>query len=141
MKTDKERFVIEIFGQDNLDFFQSQQVIIDTKVEKLQELCDLRERASAAFNFNLSYCDIAVSAGSGVLLGIGNALFKDWIPQHGSLAHHHDVTRTGIDHGIPKPPGFSGSVNDLHRQIGPSHDIFRFKDALGLMQARKHGSK
>lgn len=28
-------------------------------------------------------------------------------------------------------------MNDLHRQIGQGHDIFRFKEALGLMKGER----
>jgi hypothetical protein len=128
-----DALIVEIFGEENLIYFSSQKEIIDDKKEKLQELSDLRKRASDVFKVNLTFPDIAVSVSAGVLLGIGNALFKDFIPKNGSLRHEHGTTRTGVDYDIPKPQGFKGSVNDLHRQIGPGHDIFRFKEALGLM--------
>ncbi|MHB8338430.1 MAG: hypothetical protein ACYDEE_13535 [Ignavibacteriaceae bacterium] len=131
-----ESLLVEIFGEENLVYFSSQKGIIDGKKEKLQELSDLRKRASDVFKVNLTYPDIAVSISAGVLLGIGNALFKDFIPEKGSLRHEHGTTRTGIDYSIPKPQGYKGSVNDLHRQIGPGHDIFRFKEALGLMNGK-----
>ena len=134
MADHREAYLVEIFGEENLDFYQKQDLLVNTKVERLQELCEVRQRAADAFKVHLSWTDVGVSAASGVLLGIGNALFKDFIPQHGPLAHTHGTTRSGVDYGVPKPPGLGGSVNDLHRQIGPGHDIFRFKEALGLMK-------
>jgi hypothetical protein len=131
-----DALLIEIFGEENLLYFSSQKKIIDEKKEKLQELSDLRKRASDVIKVNLTFPDIAVSVSAGVLLGIGNALFKDFIPKNGSLRHEHGTTRTGVDYSIPKPQGLKGSVNDLHRQIGPGHDIFRFKEALGLMSGK-----
>ncbi len=121
---DKDTLLIEIFGQENLDYYEKQNIIIDQKNVKIQEMHDLRQRASDAFKVDLSFPDIAVSASAGILLGIGNALFKDFVPKHGGLRHKHGTTRTAIDYQVPKPTEFKGSVQNLHRQLGPGHDIF-----------------
>lgn len=105
MANSREVYLVEIFGEENLDFYQQQDLLVNTKLERLQELCEVRQRAAEAFRVHLSWTDVGVSAASGVLLGIGNALFKDFIPQHGPLGHKHKTTRVAIDYGIPKPPG------------------------------------
>ncbi|MEK0336930.1 MAG: hypothetical protein QQN41_05790 [Nitrosopumilus sp.] len=128
-----DKLLIEIFGEENLEYFRKQNILIDQKKARIQVLHDLRHRASDAFKVNLSFPDIIIASSSGVLLGLANALFKDFVPKHGGLSHKHRTTRTAIDYKIPKPKGFKGSVQNLHRQIGPSHDIFRFKEAISLI--------
>jgi hypothetical protein len=130
MADSREAYLVEIFGEENLAFCQQQDLILNTKLERLQELCEVRQRAAEAFKVHLSWTDVGVSAASGVLLGIGNAFFKNFIPQHGRFAHKHEMTRTAVDYGIPKPRGFKGSVNDLHRQIGPGTISFDSKKRL-----------
>ena len=112
-----------------------QRWILDIRSEKLEELADLRMRAAEAFQVHMTMPDILVSASAGVLLGLANGLFKTFIPKHGPLKHEHHVTRTAVDYQVPKPEGYHGSVQDLHRQIGPGHDIFRFKEALEMMKS------
>jgi hypothetical protein len=75
---------------------------------------------------------------SAVFIGIAAGLFEGLISAS-VLApeHEHEVTRVPIDYAIPKPPGFKGSVSDLHRQIGPGHDLLRFKEAIEMMKGEK----
>ncbi len=144
-----DALILEIFGEDNLHHFYSQREIIDERIDKLQELSDLRKRASDVFKVNLTFPDIAVSVGGGVLLGLGNSLFKDfihiksinngkinWKNTFDSYKHEHEVSKTIID---AKPPKISGlNIKDnLHRQLGPQHDIFRFKETLDLLTGKK----
>lgn len=133
MAGEENDIFIELFGTENLDRFRLQKNIVDLREEKLEELAVLRRNASNAFKVKLSLADIIVASAAGVLIGLGNALFKDFVPKKGPLQHKHGTTRTAVDYKTPKPSGYSGSVQDLHRQIGPGHDIFRFKEALGLM--------
>jgi len=145
-----DALIIEIFGEENLNYFSSQKELIDDKKEKLQELSDLRKRASDVFKVNLTFPDIAVSVGGGILLGLGNSLFKNfihiksvkngkinWKNTFDSYKHEHEVTKTIID---AKPPKISGmNIKDnLHRQLGPQHDIFRFKETLELLTGKKN---
>jgi hypothetical protein len=134
--TEQNDMFIELFGEKNLNRFRLQSSIVDLRQEKLEELSVLRKNVSNAFKVKLSIIDIVVGTSAGVLVGLGNALFKDFIPQKGPLQHKHGTTRTAVDYKIPKPSGYSGSVQDLHRQIGPGHDIFRFKEALELMSGK-----
>ena len=66
-----------------------------------------------------------------------NGIFKSVIPEHGKLKHKHGTTRTAVDYKVPKLEGVKGSVQGLHRQIGPGHDLGRFKEALDLMSGKK----
>jgi hypothetical protein len=126
----------ELFREKDLEEYIIQTEKVKLREEKLYELFDLRRRASDAFKVRLSVTDIVVAASAGVLLGLGNALFKDFVPKHGPFKHEHGTTRTAVDYKVPKPSGYKGSVNNLHRQIGPGHDIFRFKEALTLMSGK-----
>lgn len=136
MKSATDRLIIEALGKDNLKSFAAQNELLNSRQELLTDISDLRHRADSAFAVKLTIPDIIVSAATGILLGIANALFKDFIPQHGQFKHKHGTTRTAVDYHVPKPPEFKGSVQDLHRQIGPGHDIFRFKEALDLMSGK-----
>jgi hypothetical protein len=150
MNSEKEKIFIEIFGEENLAQFASQQVIVDTKVEKLKELSELRQRASDVFKVHLTFPDIAVSVSAGVLVGLGNALFKNFfhiksIDKNGHINgkntfgqynHQHEVSNTIIDHRSPRLAGMDYE-NNLHRQLGPTHDLFRFKETLALLSGEK----
>jgi len=122
--------LIDIFGDDNVSVFYKQSLLLDLKQVKIEEISELRERAAHVYDVDLTFTDIAVSASAGVLLGIANALFKDFIPKSGALKHEHITKRTAIDYKTP-------TYNDLHRQIGPSHDIFRFKETLRLISGEQ----
>ncbi len=137
----EDRLAVEIFGADNLRRYCELEGILSIEETKCQELLDLRQRASDCFRVDLTFPDIAVACMAGILLGLANALFKGWIPKHGPLAHKHSTTRTAIDYQIPTPEGFKGSVQDLHRQIGPTHDIARFKEALQIASGEKDDFK
>lgn len=96
----------------------------------------LLQKANSAFSVNLTITDITVAAATGVLCGALNGCFKTFVPQHGKLKHEHSTTRTAVDSKTPKPEGMRGSVQGLHRQIGPGHDIGRWKEALDLMSGK-----
>lgn len=138
MFDNQNRHFVEIFGEQNLEDYGSQSKIIELREEKLEELTDLRNRASEVFKAHLTITDLIVASAAGILLGLGNALFKGFVPQHGKLQHKHGTTRTAVDYKTPKPSGYKGSVQNLHRQIGPGHDIFRFKEALSLMSGESN---
>ena len=136
MKQYNENLIVEIFGADALEFYEKHHLMLNEKEQLLTDIDDLRKKASDVFSIRLKIPDLIVAISSGILVGLGNALFKNFIPKHGPLRHKHKTTRTAVDYGIPKPKGVKGSVNDLHRQIGPGHDIFRFKEALDLMTGK-----
>jgi hypothetical protein len=136
MKQYNENLLVEVFGVHALEFYDRHSSMLEEKENLLTDIDDLRKKASDVFSIRLKIPDLIVSISSGILIGLGNALFKNFVPKHGSLSHKHGTTRTAVDYGIPKPKGFKGSVNDLHRQIGPGHDIFRFKEALDLMSGK-----
>jgi len=73
-----DSLLLEIFGEENLANFVSQKINLDDKTNKFIELAALRDRASDVFNVNLTFPDIAISVSAGVLLGLGNALFKNF---------------------------------------------------------------
>jgi hypothetical protein len=131
-----ENLVVEVFGADALESYDKHSSMLKEKEYLLTDIDDLRKKASDVFSIKLKIPDLIVAVSSGILIGLGNALFKNFIPKHGPLSHKHGTTRTAVDYGIPKPKGFKGSVKNLHRQIGPGHDIFRFKEALDLMSGK-----
>lgn len=131
----RDQMLIEVFGEDNLQAFVQQRQVLAKKEAALTELHDLRREASRAFNVDLKWPDYTVAAATGVLLGAANALFKT--RSHEWVKHKHRTTRTGVDYKVPKPNGFKGSPQNLHRQIGPGHDLFRFKEGIDLMAGRK----
>ena len=45
----KDDLIIQIFGEENLNYFSNQIKILDIKDIKLQELNDIRHRASRLF--------------------------------------------------------------------------------------------
>lgn len=120
----QNKLIEDIFGKDSLKYFSEQYDIHNVNEKYLSELSEIKKRSLDAFKVDLSWTDVLVPISAGVLLGLGNALFKDFTP----LKHKHDTTNTTIDY---RPPGDIRS--DLHRQIGPGHDIFRFKEALSLI--------
>lgn len=129
--------LVEFCGESAANYL-SQQVAIDKQIEYLQdEKLQLECELSKSFSVNLSATDIIVATVAGIVCGAMNGLFKSFIPQHGKLKHEHSTTRTGVDYKVPKPEGMKGSVQGLHRQIGPGHDLARFKEALELMSGEK----
>jgi len=76
-----------------------------------------------------------------VMTGLCSGLLKSFVPQKGKLKHEHGTTKTSVDSQIPKPSEVKGSVQDLHRQIGPGHDALRFKEAVKLMSGESSDYK
>jgi len=97
----------------------------------------LEDELKKSFVVDLSLTDILVACISGVVCGAMNGLFKSYVPKHGKFKHEHSTTRSGVDYKVPKPEGVKGSVQGLHRQIGPGHDLGRFKEALELMSGER----
>ncbi len=125
-----------VFGERAIVSFQERKNL-EYQIDKLtyeNEL--LLQKANDAFSVKLTITDVIVSAAVGVLCGALNGCFKTFVPQHGKLQHKHSTTRTAVDYKVPKPKGMKGSVQGLHRQIGPGHDIGRWKEALDLMAGK-----
>jgi hypothetical protein len=136
MKQNNENLIVEVFGAEALEFYDRHNTVLNEKEKLLTDIDNLRNKASDVFSVRLKIPDLVVAISSGVLIGLGNALFKNFIPKNGKLQHKHGIKRAPIDYGAPKPPGFKKSPQGLHRQIGPGHDIFRFKEALDLMSGK-----
>ncbi|MBU9721617.1 MULTISPECIES: hypothetical protein [Bacillaceae] len=128
----------EVFGEGNINSYLQRTNTLQEMDDQIEELKNLRQRASNVFNVKLTTTDIVVSASSGVLLGLANALFKNYVPTTGKFKHKHSETRTAVDYKINKTDDLNmdGKIGDLHRQIGPGHDLFRFKEALDLMSGK-----
>lgn len=125
-----------IFGERAITSLQERKQL-EYQIDKLtQENQLLLQKANTAFSVNLSLTDVIVAAATGVLCGALNSAFKTFVPQHGDLKHKHSTTRTAVDYKVPKPEGMKGSVQGLHRQIGPGHDIARWNEALDLMSGK-----
>ena len=128
--------LVEFCGEDTANSLLHR-LDIDKQISALKkEQEELEEELKKSFSVNLSWTDIIVAISAGVLCGAMNGLFKSYVPKHGNLKHKHSTTRTGVDYKVPKPKGMKGSVQGLHRQIGPGHDIGRFKEALDLMSGK-----
>ena len=129
--------LVEFCGENAVNFI-SHQIAVEKQIKYLQnEKKQLENELRQSFSVNLSATDIVVATISGVVCGAMNGLLKSFIPQHGDLKHKHSTTRTGVDYKVPKPEGMKGSVQGLHRQIGPGHDLGRFQEALDLMSGKK----
>ena len=125
-----------IFGERAIESLQERKQV-EYQIDKLtQENELLLQKANTAFSVNLSLTDVIVAAATGVLCGALNGAFKTFVPQHGDLKHKHSTTRTAVDYKVPKPEGMKGSVQGLHRQIGPGHDIARWKETLDLISGK-----
>ena len=125
-----------IFGERAIESLQERKQL-EYQIDKLtQENELLLQKANKAFSVNLSVTDVVVAAATGVLCGAINGSFKTFVPQHGDLKHKHSTTRTAVDYKVPKPEGMKGSVQGLHRQIGPGHDIARWNEALDLISGK-----
>ena len=128
--------LVEFCGEDAANSLLHR-MDIDKQISALKKEQEaLEEELKKSFSVNLSWMDIIVAISAGVLCGAMNGLFKSYVPKHGNLKHKHSTTRTGVDYKVPKPKGMKGSVQGLHRQIGPGHDIGRFKEALDLMSGK-----
>ena len=129
--------LVEFCGESAASFL-SQQIAFEKQIQYLQdEKQQLEIELKQSFAVNLSVTDVIVATVAGVVSGAMNGIFKSTIPQHGALKHKHSTTRTAVDYKVPKPEGMKGSVQGLHRQIGPGHDLGRFKEALDLMSGKK----
>ena len=138
-----QQTLIDVFGQDSLRLFEDIDYKLDEKREMIEELKSLREQASQVFQMNLTMTDVLVCASVGIFTGLGNALFKTTIIPHDqlkknpiskSLNVNPHATRTAMDYKIPKVEGFN---ENLHRQLGPSHDLFRMKETIDLLNGKK----
>lgn len=128
--------LVEFCGEDAANSLLHR-MDIDKQISALRKEQEaLEEELKKSFSVNLSCIDIVVAMSAGILCGAMNGLFKSYVPQHGKLKHKHSTTRTAVDYKVPKPQGIKGSVQGLHRQIGPGHDIGRFKEALDLMSGK-----
>lgn len=122
-----------VFGDQALTGFSTRKTL-EAEIDKLYQENDvLLQQAQNAFCVDLTLADILVASATGVLCGAIGGCFKSFVPQEGKFKHKHGTRRTAIDHKVPKPEGMHGSVQGLHRQIGPGHDLGRFKEALDLM--------
>lgn len=129
--------LVEFCGESAANFI-SKQITVEKQIQYLQEeKRQLENELRQSFSVNLSVSDVLIATIAGVVCGSMSGLFKSFIPQHGSLKHKHSTTRTGIDYKVPKPEGMKGSIQGLHRQIGPGHDLGRFQEALDLMSGKK----
>lgn len=125
-----------VFGDQVLTGLSNRRAI-EAEIDKLyQENNVLLQQARNAFRVNLTLADIIVASATGVFCGAVSGCFKSFVPQEGKFKHNHGTRRTAIDHKVPKPEGVHGSVQGLHRQIGPGHDLGRFKEALDLISGK-----
>lgn len=125
-----------VFGDQALIGLSNRKTI-EAEIDKLyQENETLLYQARNAFHVDLTLADIIVASAAGVVCGAVSGCFKSFVPQEGKFKHKHGTRRTAIDHKVPKPEGMHGSVQGLHRQIGPGHDLGRFKEALDLMSGK-----
>lgn len=90
MTIESERLLSELIGEDSLRSFETRELILDIRREKLLEMSELTRQAADAFSVNLTLPDILVSVSAGVLLGLANGLFKTWVPDSGRF-------RLGVD--------------------------------------------
>lgn len=104
----------------------------DIQTEKAKR----RQQRREVFSVKLEKRDIIVAAAAGVVCGALGGCFKSYVPKSGPLKHKHSTTRTAVDYKVPKPEGRKGSVQGLHRQFGPGHDIGRWQEALDLMSGK-----
>jgi len=124
---------IDVFGEEALEQFSKQTNIIKVKEISQTEANQSREKAARAFHVDITRTDVLVAGVAGSLLGIANGMFKSFVPKHGSLKHVHGTTNAPVDYKPPNTPmGMKGYQTNLHRQVGPGHDVLRFKEALGL---------
>lgn len=150
---DSEKILLETFGEENLESFKSQTDLLKIQENELNEINNLKDEASSLFKVQLTKPELALAVSAGILLGLANNLFKNyihiksidkngkikWDNGFGGKTHKHGVTRTVIDHKVPNPKG--GAKPDLHRQIGPTHDVIRFKETIELITGEKDDYK
>ncbi len=128
--------LIEFCGEEAASGFLNR-INIEQQIKCLQnERTELENELRKSFSVDLSITDILVASIAGVVSGAMNGLFKTHIPEHGKFKHEHSTTRTAVDYKVPKPEDMNGSVQGLHRQIGPGHDLGRIKEALDLISGK-----
>lgn len=132
----QENELIEVFGAENLQRFGDAKSLLEKCNAIEKELEDLNSELKQAYHVDLSLSDLLVAGIGGVVCGALGGGFKSFVPKHGKLKHKHSTTRTAIDYQVPKPEGYEGNVQGLHRQIGPGHDLARFKEALDLISGK-----
>ena len=126
----------ETFGEENLSSFMQNNELL-AKCSALEiEIQAKHAAVQKAFGVDLTLADILVPIAAGVVTGACGGAFKSYVPEHGKFKHDHKTKRTAIDYKVPKPEGYKGSVQALHRQFGPGHDLFRFREALDLMSGK-----
>lgn len=129
--------LVEFCGEDAVASVKYR-IDIEEQMELLEkERWLLENDLKNSFAVNLSLTDILVSTIAGIVCGVIGGLFKSYIPEKGKFAHEHTTTKTAIDYKVPKPEGMNGSAQGYHRQIGPGHDLGRFKEALDLISGEK----
>ena len=129
--------LIELCGEDAVNSL-SHRAEIQKQIHGLRtEQLALEEELKKSFSVDISLNDVLLASIAGIVCGAMNGLFKSYIPKHGNLKHEHSTTRSGVDYKVPKPEGMKGSAQGLHRQIGPGHDLGRFKEALELMSGER----
>ena len=129
----QEKDLESVFGLENLQRFNDNNELLAKCSSVEKELDELSLEMKRAFRVELSWTDVLVASVSGIVSGALSGSFKSYVPKHGKFKHKHSTTRTAVDYQVPKPKGTKGDVQGLHRQIGPGHDLARFKEALDLM--------
>jgi hypothetical protein len=117
------------------DYYLLEESLTYLRDEKqIQKELDQIYKELSLLRFPISVKDTLAAIFIGIVAGLFEGLISASV-----LApdHKHEVTRVPIDYAIPKPQGFKGSVSDLHRQIGPGHDLLRFKEAIEMMKGEK----
>ena len=133
----QEKDLENVFGAENVQRFSDGNSLLEKCDSIEKELGELTNEMKLAFKIDLSLADILVAGVGGIINGAVSGLFKTNVPKHGKFKHKHSTTRTAVDYQVPKPEGFKENVQGLHRQIGPGHDLLRFKEALDLISGKK----
>lgn len=129
--------LIELCGEEAVNNL-SHRADIQKQINALRdEKKALEIELGRCFSVDITVTDVLVSTVAGIVCGAMNGAFKTYIPSKGKFKHEHTVRRTAVDYKVPSPKGFKGSAQGLHRQIGPGHDIGRFREALDLMSGKK----
>lgn len=129
--------LIDICGEEAIKSLSHRMEIQNQIINLQEEQRELEKTLHSSFSVDVTLSDVLVACISGVVCGAINSLFKSYVPKHGKFKHEHSTTRSGVDYKVPKPEGVKGSVQGLHRQIGPGHDLGRFKEALELMSGER----
>lgn len=132
----QEKDLESVFGAENVRRFNDGNILLEKCNSVEKELDEMSREMKRAFRVDLSWTDILVASIGGVVCGALSGSFKSYVPKHGKYKHKHSTTKTAVDYQVPKPEGTKGNVQGLHRQIGPGHDLARFKEALDLMSGK-----